>query len=145
MQNYPTCEQIAEMTRLLTQARIENWLGEGVGSWRWWVLVLLMFVPWFIWAKLVDKKRIHELALFGMFIMVDAITLDELGFVLSLWDYPVSKAHFSRLYGAANCLYVAISVLSQLEEFLLVISYAVRYFFIRGRTHYCKAGILCAY
>ncbi|SMD05247.1 CBO0543 family protein [Sporomusa malonica] len=90
MQNYPSVEQLAEMVRLLTQARIENWLGEGVGSWRWWALVVLMFVPWFIWAKLVDKKKLLELALFGMFIMVNSITLDELGFELSLWNYPVN-------------------------------------------------------
>jgi len=89
MENYPSVEQLAEMVRLLSQARIENWLGEGVGSWRWWVLVALMFVPWFIWGKLVDKNKLLELALFGMLIMVYSITLDELGFVLSFWHYPV--------------------------------------------------------
>jgi hypothetical protein len=89
MQSYPSVEQIAEMGRILTQARIANWLGEGVGSWRWWVLCVLLIIPWFIWAKLVDKKKFLELALFGMIIMVDSITLDELGFQLSLWNYPV--------------------------------------------------------
>ncbi|MDR3589147.1 MAG: hypothetical protein P4N41_05750 [Negativicutes bacterium] len=89
MQNYPSVEQLAEMTRLLTQARIENWLMEGLGSWRWWVLAVLLIVPWAIWAKLLDKKKLLELALFGMFIMVDSITLDELGFELCLWNYPV--------------------------------------------------------
>jgi hypothetical protein len=98
MQNYPSNEQLAEMTRLLTQGRIENWLGEGLGSWRWWVLAALLNVPWFIWAKLVDKKQLHELALFGMIVMVYTITLDELGFVLSLWYYPVEViAMFPRL------------------------------------------------
>jgi hypothetical protein len=89
MQNYPPAEQLAEMVRLLTQARIENWLGEGLGSWRWWTLTVLLLCPWFIWAKVVDKRKLLELALFGMFIMVISITLDELGFDLSLWHYPV--------------------------------------------------------
>ena len=89
MQEYPTVEQLAEMSRLLSQARIDNWLGECLGSWRWWVLVFLMFAPWFIWTKVVEKKQIHELALFGMFIMVNSIILDELGFELSMWNYPI--------------------------------------------------------
>ncbi|WP_371360979.1 hypothetical protein [Sporomusa malonica] len=41
MANYPSNEQIAEMVKQLTQARIENWLGEVVGHWRWWILVTL--------------------------------------------------------------------------------------------------------
>ncbi len=75
--------------RLLTQARLENWLGKDLGSWRWWVLVALIIVPWFVWYKLADKKRLVELVMFGLIVMVFTITLDELGFSLSLWSYPV--------------------------------------------------------
>jgi len=57
MKSYPTVEQLAEMTRLLNNARIENWLGEGVGSWRWWVLVVLIFAPWFIWVKVSRQEE----------------------------------------------------------------------------------------
>jgi hypothetical protein len=89
MQNYPSYEQVAALTKLAIQARIDNWLGEGFGSWRWWVLVMLLIFPWVIWAKLVDKKQLHELTLFGMIVMVYSITLDELGFMLGLWNYPL--------------------------------------------------------
>lgn len=89
MQNYPTDEQLAEMTRLLTQARIENWLEHGFGSWRWWLLLILLIIPWFIWYKIADKKKLAELVMFSLIIMVFTITLDELGFVLSLWYYPI--------------------------------------------------------
>jgi hypothetical protein len=75
--------------RQLTQARIENWLGQHVGTWRWWTLGGLLIIPWFIWYKLADKKKLPELALFGLIVMVFTITLDEIGFVLSLWSYPV--------------------------------------------------------
>ncbi|QDR83462.1 CBO0543 family protein [Sporomusa termitida] len=89
MVNYLSNEQIAEMMRQLTRARIENFLGQYIGTWRWWVLIILLIVPWFIWYKLVDKKRILEVTLFGVIIMIFTITLDEIGFVLSLWSYPV--------------------------------------------------------
>lgn len=88
MVNYPSNEQITEMLRQLHQARIENWLGHQLGSWRWWTLLVLLIVPWFVWYKLADKKKLPELALFGLIVMVFAITLDELG-ARTLWSYPV--------------------------------------------------------
>ncbi|MBU2702681.1 hypothetical protein Ga0466249_003816 [Sporomusaceae bacterium BoRhaA] len=89
MANYPSDEQLAEMVRQLTQARIENWLGECFGTWRWWLLVALLIMPWIAWFKLVEKKKIVELSLYGIIIMVVTITLDEVGFVLSMWHYPL--------------------------------------------------------
>ena len=89
MTNYPSVEQLAEMVRLLTQGRIENWLGEELGSWRWWTLVILLIAPWFAWFKLANKRQFNELTLFGLIVMVLTITLDELGFELSFWNYPV--------------------------------------------------------
>lgn len=90
MQNYPSAEQIAEMVRLLTQARIENWLGESVGSWHWWVLFGVSTLPWLFWIKHADRRQIHELTLFGVLMILGALTLDQLGYELSLWSYPFS-------------------------------------------------------
>jgi len=87
MQNYPSEEQLAELTRQLTQARIENFFGHEFGTWRWWLLVVLLIVPWPIWYKFADKKKLVELVMFGLIVMVLSITMDELGFVLSLWSY----------------------------------------------------------
>lgn len=89
MANILPIEQMAEMSRTLTQARIENWLGHEFGSWRWWVLLALLVLPWFVWYKSADRKRLPEIVLFGLVVMVFTITLDELGFELSLWSYPV--------------------------------------------------------
>ena len=89
MKQYPSTEQLAEMVKQLTQARLENWLGEGFGSWRWWVLLAFLILPWIIWRKYANKKQLLESSLLGMIIMVFSITLDELGFELSLWNYPV--------------------------------------------------------
>lgn len=101
MQNYPNDEQVAEMTRLLTQVRIENWLGHAVGSWHWWVLIGVSIIPWLLWIKVAAKKQIHELMLFGLFMILGSLTLDELGFELSLWSYPFSLIPvFPRLSSA---------------------------------------------
>lgn len=98
MATYPSAEQVAEMRRLVTQARTEHWLGEDCGSWRWWVLLVLLIAPWFVWYKLADNKKLPELVMFGLIVMVFSITLDELGFMLGLWNYPVDVVPmFSRL------------------------------------------------
>lgn len=89
MTNYPSNEQIAEMVKQLTQARIENWLGEAFGHWRWWFLVVVFVLPWVIAYIFVDRKQLRDMALFSLIVMVFSITMDELGFALSMWNYPV--------------------------------------------------------
>jgi hypothetical protein len=86
---YTSNAEVAEMVRLLSKARMDNWNVEGFGTWRWWTLLILLIIPWFIWYKYADKKQLHEIALSGTIIAIITITLDELGFVLSLWNYPV--------------------------------------------------------
>lgn len=101
MTNHPSNEQIAEMMRQLSEARIANWLDDKIGSWRWWVLVGVLIMPWFIWYKLVDKKKLPEISLFGLVVMVFTITLDEFGFAACLWNYPIEVIPiFPRLTSA---------------------------------------------
>ncbi len=136
--NYPSDEQIVEMTRLLTQARIENFLGQHIGTWKWWVLVILLIAPWFIWYKLVDKKRILEVTLFGVIIMIVTITLDEIGYVLSLWSYPIEVIPIlSRLtsidYTMLPIIFMlGIPVLLNLEAFFRSAGCPINGIFIRG-------------
>lgn len=89
MDTYPSNAELAEMVRLLTEARLDKWFAEDFGSWRWCVLLILLIIPWFIWYQYADKKQLHEITLFGTILMITSIILDELGFELSLWDYPV--------------------------------------------------------
>ena len=89
IENNHAIEQLGEMMKELTHGTIENWLAHGLGTWRWWVLLGLLIVPWFGWYKIADKKQLDELTLFGLVVMVFTITLDEFGFVLALWTYPV--------------------------------------------------------
>jgi len=86
---YPSTPELAEMVRLLSKARMDNWLAEELGTWRWWTLFILLIIPWFIWYKYADKKQLHEITLSGAIITIITITLDEFGFVLSLWHYPI--------------------------------------------------------
>ncbi|MBP2642479.1 MAG: hypothetical protein H6Q67_366 [Firmicutes bacterium] len=101
MQNIPTDEQLVEMTRIVTQARTENWLDHIFGSGHWWALLAFTIIPWLLWTKVAARKQIHELMLFGLFVILSSLTLDELGFELTLWSYPFSLIPvFPRLASA---------------------------------------------
>lgn len=115
--NYPSNEQLAEMAKLLTQARIENWQCESFGTWRWWILVVLLIAPWPIWYKLADKKRIPEILLFGLIVMVLTITFDETGYVLSLWSYPVEVIPIFPRLTSVNYTVVPIAYMLIYQKF----------------------------
>lgn len=80
--------RISEMHEAFTKARVEVWLTDTLWHWQWWLLVALIFLPWVVWWKLVDKRRITELFLFGMLILITSSWMDELGTELQLWFYP---------------------------------------------------------
>jgi len=48
----------------------------------------VLIIPWIVWWILVDKKRLGEIVLFGLFIALTATLLDAIGNELTLWAYP---------------------------------------------------------
>lgn len=71
----------------LTQARISDWVNREVFSFQWWLLLAVLIIPWFIWWKYVDKKRLLEISLFGAIISIFAFCLDSTLTELVLWGY----------------------------------------------------------
>jgi hypothetical protein len=134
MMNYPSNEQLVEMTRHLTQARIENWLGECFGTWPWWFLVALQIIPWLVWFKLVEKRKIVEFSLFGLIIIVVTNTLDELGFVLSLWYYPLKVIPIIPRLTSIDCSILPVAYMliyqyfSEWKSFFRVMAVASAFF-----------------
>lgn len=47
----------------------EYWNAQGFLSYQWWFLVILTIIPWIIWWKFTDKKRLMEILSFGLLIM----------------------------------------------------------------------------
>lgn len=82
-----TGEQLSEMMRQVNQYQIEFWRQETLFTWRWWVLVLLLFAPWLVWYKLADRKRFLQIVLFLLFIMLLTMTADEIFTSLPLRFY----------------------------------------------------------
>jgi hypothetical protein len=86
--NTPTDDQLTEFQRLFTNAGIRNWATLDFMSFNWWLLGLILVVPWIIWYKLVNKKRILEILLFGLIVSTILSFIDGIGTSFTLWTYP---------------------------------------------------------
>ena len=87
-ENYPSFEQIRDVHKELTDMKTEYWFHHDLFSFQWWLLLLILFVPWLIWWRFVDKNRISQILLFGTLLMVLVMMLDDLGVESHLWSYP---------------------------------------------------------
>ncbi|WP_432401297.1 CBO0543 family protein [Wukongibacter sp. M2B1] len=83
-----TFNDIIKLQEKLTNLEHQHWIDYVVFSLNWWILLVTLILPWFIWWKICDKRYIKELLIYGLFIMVVSSTLDDLGLALSLWSYP---------------------------------------------------------
>lgn len=88
MSSFPTDEQLAQMTKELTQARIENWQATDLFTWQWWLILATFIIPWIIFCFIGDRKQLPKLILFGTLLMLLTITFDLSGFEFGLWYYP---------------------------------------------------------
>ncbi len=84
---FPTFKQILEAQNISVQMQILHWREYELYTFQFWLLMTLLILPWFIWWKLVDKKRFLEIIIYGLLISTTATILDELGCQMNLWEY----------------------------------------------------------
>jgi len=87
MGNDESFQNLIEMERAFTKARIEDWIHYDLFSYQWWMLVAVLIIPWFIWWKYVDKKRLLEISLYGAFVLLVVSYLDGILTELIFWAY----------------------------------------------------------
>jgi hypothetical protein len=87
-ENYPSYEQIRILHQELYDMRMEYWISHNLFSFQWWILLVVLLVPWIIWFRFVDKSRITQILLFGTLIIILVMMLDNFGVELHLWSYP---------------------------------------------------------
>lgn len=56
----------------------------------WWMGIACIIILPFIWWKMVDKKRLLELCLFGLIMSFGAAILDVIGSQMVLWQYHIN-------------------------------------------------------
>ncbi|WP_413299594.1 CBO0543 family protein [Bacillus sp. 1P10SD] len=80
-------EELIKLSRKIAEKRNEYWLHDVFFTYQWWLLLGLTILPWILWWKLVDKKRIIEILLYGTVISLYSILLDDIGSHFTLWIY----------------------------------------------------------
>lgn len=83
-----TSDAIRHLEEVLTMLNIHYWLKHDLFTFPWWVLLMTLIAPWMIWWKLVDKSRIAVILVYGLFMSILIIMLDEIGISFGLWSYP---------------------------------------------------------
>ncbi|OPH47391.1 hypothetical protein BC351_40085 [Paenibacillus ferrarius] len=81
-------DDIAQLHKELTKLREQYWLHYDLFTLQWWLLLALLIIPWVVWWRLADKKRLKDIVLFGVSISYLIFLLDHIGYELNLWLYP---------------------------------------------------------
>ncbi|WP_227939394.1 hypothetical protein [Alkalihalobacillus deserti] len=87
-ENHPTYSDIQNVHQQLSDMKFEHWFHDNLFPFQWWLLVITLVLPWFIWWKFVDKKRINNILLFGSLLMLLVMMMDDIGVEMHLWSYP---------------------------------------------------------
>ncbi|MRH41537.1 hypothetical protein GH741_02475 [Aquibacillus halophilus] len=84
----PNWDEIIRQRRQIRDMLMDHWLSNTLFSFNWWFLLTITIIFFVIWVIVVDKKRIIEIASFGLIIGTTTFILDIIGITLVLWSYP---------------------------------------------------------
>ncbi|VBB08203.1 Hypothetical protein LUCI_3472 [Lucifera butyrica] len=87
MNHFPSSEYVRDLENILAYHRYLHWAKYEFLSVPWLLLTAVTVLAIAIWVKLVDKKNIIELLLFGSWIAIACVSLDEFGYEYRLWRY----------------------------------------------------------
>ena len=81
-------DRIVELRRQIFQIQYDQWINVTLFSLKWWIMLLTVIIVWFVWWKILDKKRFNEIALAGFITAVLTFFLNTTGIEMTLWAYP---------------------------------------------------------
>ncbi len=89
----------------------QRWSTQELFSLPWFFNIAFLLILYVIWIKLLDKRRIREILLFGSLIAVSATFIDIAAVTTGLWEYkvrllPISPAPFPFDYTVVPILYM---------------------------------------
>ena len=79
--------KIAKLEDKVHRLDREGWLQNEFLTWQWWLLGIFLLIPWLIWIRLVDRKRIIPILLFGMLVLIITSLFDNIGLPFKFWKY----------------------------------------------------------
>jgi len=88
MKPIPTFEDVVRIQKEADEALRRYWADEVfLVSYQWWVILGLTFIPFIVWWKIVDRKRLFEIATYGLLVSTVSVIFDAIGVETDLWEY----------------------------------------------------------
>jgi len=84
----PSFDEIMEAQNIAIAMQHQHWLHKELFTFQFWLILFMLLVPWILWWKLVDKRRLVEILLYGSLVQTVVTVIDEVGCQLNLWEYP---------------------------------------------------------
>jgi len=79
-----------DMNNAIEAQFVAFWAADVLFSWRWWLKVAMLLLPWVFWAIVRKRDSTARLLLAAFFVMAVSIYLDEIGVSMGLWYYPAT-------------------------------------------------------
>lgn len=86
---YDLHNKLIEIRKISSELSLEHWLKAELFTLSWWLSAGLVILPWIIWWKIANKKRIFEMIGYGLFIIIIASFIDVIGSEAVFWNYPI--------------------------------------------------------
>jgi hypothetical protein len=103
MENNPTFDQVLAAQNISIQFQIQHWLKHELFTPQFWLLIIILIIPWLLWWRWVDKKRLLEIIIYGLIMSTLVTILDELGCQLNLWEYRYDIEPLFPRFIPMNC------------------------------------------
>lgn len=91
----PLWKQQIKLRIDLREINLKVWSETNLFSPVWWGMLVLFFVLWFTWWKLVDKTRLLEIVAFGLLVSLLTTVTDTIATQEVIWGYPNKLTPFS--------------------------------------------------
>ncbi len=82
-------EEIIQLKEKLNDLFVERYWKSEIFSPIWWLSVALIILPMILWWRIVNKKRLLEICVFGLLTNIIATFLDIGLSDHMMWEYPV--------------------------------------------------------
>lgn len=76
---------IVKANQMITDATLNAFLF----TWKWWIVVAMLIVPWVLWIIFRKKESTARLLFASFIVMLLSSTLDSIGVDYGKWMYPV--------------------------------------------------------
>lgn len=130
-ENMPSYNEVQEALQLATEKSYNHWVHHDLFTWKWWMLLAALIVPWVIWCKIADRRRFSEQFQLGLLWIVVSVGLDVSGVNLNLWSYPDRLVWFFPPLIPADLATIPVA-------------YMIAFQFFRGWKSYAIANLVLA-